>query len=258
VSDGLQFIWQGACERVQEADARLFPFDQRVPGAALTATARPDGFGWENLAPECYLLSLRYRLDGKHFDSCYFQLDVPDITLIQLDLGPQGSQLNQMGFSNAQGEFVDMLIYADEKPWLTRAVEDFPFLQVLAEFLVFRFGHLTPAEARAQLNQLLGDLARCLPELEHLWPYQLKMLMQPAYLAQTTPAWKACLFWLLRNNLILADDEALYEHLQEATALAQQQEAVARLCDEFDGETGHATETLLKALSGKRMTPNPP
>ncbi|MEZ0368214.1 MAG: hypothetical protein ACAI44_03905 [Candidatus Sericytochromatia bacterium] len=249
----LDIDWHGASDRVLEPSARLFTFDQHVPGPPLQADYAQNRFSIENLSPECYLLSLRYVLDGKHFDSCYFQLDLPDITQLKLELRPEGCQIDQMGFVNAAGEFVDMLIYTDEKPWLARAVEDFPYLQILAEFLVFRFQHLAPTEARSQLNQLLGSLDQVFPELAHLWPYQLKMLIQPQYLAQTTPEWKACLIHLLRNDLILIDDESLYENLQEAVALAQQEEAVAHLTDELEWNPTQQSEAFLKALAGKRM-----
>lgn len=255
VSYSLTLEWHDTGNRVQEPDARLFAFGQRVPGPPVQAHTTSRGFVFDALEPESYLLSLRYVLDGKHFDSCYFQLDIPDITQVKLELRPAGCQIEQMGFVNDQGEFVDMLIYTDEKPWLTRAAENEPFLQVLAEFLVFRFPSLSPTEARSQLNQLLGDLAQVYPELAHLWPYQLKMLIQGPYLAQTTPEWKACLLSLLRNNLILSDDETLFENLQEAMALSQQQEEVVRLSDELEWEPGQVNSHFLKALKGKKMLP---
>jgi hypothetical protein len=257
MSNRLNLDWHGEIDQALEPDVRLFPMSQGVPGTPLQATVQAGSFSFDALAAECYLLSFRYVLAGKHFDSCYFQLDIPDITQIRLELEPQGCQIDQMGFTNPDGEFVDMLIYEDKKPWLTRAAEDHPYLQTLAEFLVFRFQQLPPVEARTQLSQLIGDLKDGFPALEQLWPYQLKMLIQPAYLAQTTPEWKACLLHLLRNNLILMDDETLHENLQEAISLSQQQDSVERLLKDLEWDsanlTWHHLDEFLAALVGKRM-----
>lgn len=258
MSYSLKIECQGAIDQMLDPSVRLFPVSDGVPGSPIEATlVRPGTYLFESLDADDYLLSYRYGLGEKHFDSFYFQLDIPDITLIRLELSPKGSQIDQMGFRDQGGEFVDMLIYEDEKPWLARAVEDFPFLQTLVEFLVFRFQHLPPAEARIHLSQLLGDLDQVFRELDHLWPYQLKMLLQPAYMAQTTAEWKASLLHLLRNNLILIDDETLYEHLQDATQQAQQEEAVARLSEQLEwdpvAQSWTHLDAFLQALKGKRM-----
>lgn len=253
MSNHLRIEWKGAGAELLAPEVRLFPFDQRVPGTPMQAEKRDEAFEFGELEPQAYLLSLRYQSEGKHYDSCYFQLDSPDITEIQLTLDEVGARIDHLGFVNEQGELVDMLDYTDGKPYLTRAVEDYPFLQVLAEFLVFRFSGLAPAEGRAQLNQLLGDLAKVYPELVLLWPYQLKRLIQPAYLAQTTPEWKACLLTLLRNNLILSDDESLYEQLQQAIEHVQQQDAVAKLAEDGDWDSDETPESFLRAIAGKKM-----
>lgn len=261
MSHSLTIEWHGPVDQVAETDVRLLPHSEGKPGDPIPASVADGRFSFSGLEAETCLLSFRYVMNGRHFDSCYFQLDLPDISKIQLELKPEGAQIEQMGFVNSEGEFVDMLIYDDERPWLARAVEDFPYLQTLAEFLVFRFHALPAADARSKLNQVLGDLAAVFPELEHLWPYQLKMLIQPAYLAQTTAAWKACLQHLLRNNLILMDDEKLYETLQEATELAQQEDEVMRLSDMLEWDSDTSTwinlDAFLAELKGKQMSLTP-
>ncbi len=256
----LNIDWKGETARVESPEARLFTYEQGVPGNPIQGKYADGRFSFDQLKPDIYLLSLRYQLDGKHFDSFYFQLDVPDITLIKLDLHPKGCQFDQMGFLDSSNELVDMLIYEDEKPWLARPVEEVPFLQTLAEFLVFKFVQLSATEARQQLSQLLGDLSEVFSELDHLWHYQLKMLIQPPYLAQTSAEWKACLLHLLRNNLILMDDESLYEKLTDAIALAQQEEQVEKLSAELEWDpetlTWHNLEAFLAAIKGHKMALN--
>lgn len=256
----LNIEWRGDIDSVEAPEARLFAYDQATPGNPVQGQYQSGRFSFTGLEPEAYLLSLRYAFKGKHYDSYYFLLDIPDITLIRLELKPEGAQIDQMGFVDDSQELVDMLIYQDEKPWLTRPVEELPFLQTLAEFLVFRFAHLPVTEARQQLSRLLGDLSGVFSKLEHLWPYQVKMLIQPQYLAQTSAEWKASLLHLLRNNLILMDNESLYEILSEATALAQQEDRVDKLSAEleWDSETlsWHNLEAFLADLKGKQMALN--
>lgn len=253
----LKLEWHGPLDQVTQTDLRLFPMPQGQPGSPLIAQTENGGFVFHALEADSYLLAFRYELGGKHFDSCYFQLDVPDTSLIQLELQPQGAMIDQMGFVNQQGEFVDMLIYQDAKPFLTQKLEDMPFLEPIAEFLAFGIAQLPAAEARARLNQLLGPLDQVFAELEKLWPYQLKLLIQPSYLVQTSAEWKACLLHLLRNNLILMDDEGLHERLQEAIELAQQQERVTQLSEllEWDSSTlsWQNLEQFMQELKGKQM-----
>ena len=204
-----------------------------------------------------YILVFHYQQAGNYFDSAYFQIDFPDVTLMELRPEPKGCRIEQMGFWNPQGEFVDMLIYEDSKPFLTQSQQDYPHIPALAEFLALHIPQFTPAEAREKLNQLLGPLEQVFGELEHLWPYQLKILMQPAYLAQTTAEWKACLMHCLRNNLILMDDEGLHEQMQEAVEMAQQNERVSGLNEilewDSDSQSWLNLDQFLKELSSKGM-----
>lgn len=248
----LELAW----ENVSELRAQLLPMERR-PQAPLTAVQIPNRLRFETLQPGHYLLDLRYAMAGKVFDSFYFELDIPDITQIHLHMSEAGAQIEQMGFLNDYGEFVDMLIYADEKPWLTRPLAEHSIWSQLAIFLAFHFADQSPAETRYRLHQLLGDLAVAFPQLSQLWAHQLKPLLQPMLLVQTSAHWKACLLHWLRNHLILMDHERLYENLQEAIELAQQQEAVDKLLQylEWDSETGTwlNEQAFLATLRGHRM-----
>lgn len=246
----LTIDWQDAGHRPETPEARLTPLSE---GPARAAELTAEGLAFEDLAPEGYLLALRYQAEGRIYDSCEFQLDVPDVTRIQLAHTPGGARIEQMGFVNDQGEFVDMLIYGDEKPLLTKALADWPQLEGLSRLITHELLQLPANEARSRLNAALGDLGGVYATLGQLWPYQLKRLMLPAYLAQTTPEWKACLLTLLRNNLMLADDESLLDHLQQAIGLAQQQEVVRQLSEEGDWDSDETPATFLQALAGKRM-----
>lgn len=228
----LNIHWEG--HDLEGLDLQLLAYNHRELGERLQAQARPHGFRFEGLQSGSYLLCLRYVLAGRHFDSFYFQLDLPDITQIKLQGREHGAQIEQMGFLNDYGEFVDMLIYEEQKPYLTRPSEDYPLLQVLSEFLVFRFSALSSSEKRQQLDQILGPLDQCFRELEQLWPYQLRMLLDPAVLAHTSAGWKACLSHLLRNDLMLMDNEALHEQIQEAMQLSQQQDRVHELLEDLE------------------------
>lgn len=253
----LNIDWQGDLSQVSNLDVHLLPLSDGQPGTPLPFQQNAQRLSCEALSPGNYLLCFRYSLNEQHFDSFYFDLDIPDITLIQLRLTPTGSQIEQMGFLNDYGEFVDMLIYEEAKPSLTQAVEKHVLLQTLSEFLVFHIDTLPPLQARQQLSQVLGSLSESFGELQYLWPYQLKKLLKPEMLAQTSPEWKACLLHLLRNNLILMDNEILYERLQEAAELSQQQKKVDQLLAdlEWDPEQGHWRHyaEFIAALKERKM-----
>jgi hypothetical protein len=237
--------------------AVLLPWGNGAPGPALSAEFTSGQFLFSGLTPGAYLLSLRYQLAQRHFDSFYFQLDIPDITLIRLHFRAEGAQIEQMGFINPQGEFVDMLVYQANKPFLTFALEQYPFLEALTEFMTYRFAQLAPPEVRQRLHGLIGDLAGALPMLSVLWPWQLRLLLAPPLLAQTSVEWKGILMHLLRNNLILVDDERLYENVQEAVALAQEEDRFGQLLAlmewDPDTQTWHDYPAFLAALTGKTL-----
>ncbi|MBT9546986.1 MAG: hypothetical protein IV090_16470 [Candidatus Sericytochromatia bacterium] len=254
----LNLDWQGdLISEVRDMSVRLATYQNQQPGEFVSAEVQGDRFQFKQLSSGSYLLCLRYQLNGRHFDSFYFQLDVPDTTQLKLQLMPQGALIDQMGFFNDRGELVDMLIYQGSKPFLTFAQEDHPYLASLSEFLAFRLPQLAAVEARQRLHPLLGDLAQALPMLSLLWPYQLKMLIAPALLAQTTAEWKACLMHLLRNNLILMDQEALHEILHEAVALTQEESRFQALLAlmEWDSDTQDWSDYpgFLKQLAGQGM-----
>ncbi|MBF2051842.1 MAG: hypothetical protein IGS03_00080 [Candidatus Sericytochromatia bacterium] len=249
----LELAW----EDLSDLQVQLLPVENRRPQAPLEASRIPNRLRFEQLQPGNYLLNLRYQYAGKTFDAFYFELDLPDITQIHLRLSDAGAQIDQMGFLNDYGEFVDMLIYADEKPWLTRPLEQYPLWAELAHFLAFHFADQSPADTRQKLDALLGDLSGSFGQLGQLWAHQLKPLLQPMLLVQTSTHWKACLLHWLRNHLILMDHERLYENLQEAMALAQQEQEVDRLLRylEWDPDTGSWLNeaAFLAEISGQRM-----
>lgn len=257
----LNLDWRAESAEPKDFLVRLASYQNYQPGSFQTAEIQNQRFQFPNLSAGSYLLSVRYRCAHQHFDSFYFQLDIPDITLIQVKIRPEGAQIEQMGFLNDYGEFVDMLIYQGQKPYLTFALESHPFLESLTEFLSFRLMQLAPSDARQRLHLLLGDLSQSLEMLSLLWPYQLKMLISPALLAQTTVEWKACLMHLLRNHLILMDDELLYEYLQEAVQLAQEEDRFAALLNlmEWDPDTQDWQDYpgFLQALQGHGMLKPP-
>jgi hypothetical protein len=258
----LDVEWNGALvAEAQDVIVRLATYHNQQPGDFQRAHLSGKTFQFSDLVSGSYLLSFRYSLHSNHYDSYFFQLDIPDITLIKLELSAEGSLIDQMGFINDGGEFVDMLIYQGSKPFLTYSLEAHPYLASLSEFLAFRLPHLPALETRQRLNPLLGDLASALPMLSLLWPYQLKMLISPALLAQTTPEWKACLMHLLRNNLILMDQEAPYEYLQEAVQLSQEEdrfEALLRLMEwDSDTQTWHNYPAFLAEIKGHEMAKPP-
>lgn len=234
MSYNLNIDWKGDLEQVSALDIHLMPVIKHSPGQELNFTQTGQRLTCANLNPGNYLLAFRYCFQGTFFDSFYFDLDIPDTTQIQIQLSEQGSQILEMGFLNDCGDFVDMLIYEDEKPFLTRSVESHVLRQTLSEFLVFKIHELPPQTAKKQLSLLMGDLSQSFPELKNLWPYQLKTLLQPEILAQTSAEWKAGLLHVLRNNLILMDNENLFNNLQEAIDLAQQTQKVKKLLDDLE------------------------
>jgi hypothetical protein len=204
-----------------------------------------------------WFLDLTYTQEGDTFDSLHFALDIPDVTHLILQTLPAGMRIEQMGFLNDAGEFVDMLLYQDKKPFLTFSQRTYPQLPALVSWIHAQLPTLAPVEARTQLSQQLGDLAEIYPALTVLGHWQFKQLINPALLAHTSVAWKACLMQLLRNNLVLMDNESLYETLQEAAELAQQNEAMETLLAlmEWDHDQQDWVDYpgFLKALSGQHM-----
>ncbi|PIQ27203.1 hypothetical protein COW36_16760 [bacterium (Candidatus Blackallbacteria) CG17_big_fil_post_rev_8_21_14_2_50_48_46] len=256
----LKIEWEIHAGDPQAFQAILTPC-QPTQEDPLKGQLNASNFLFSNLKNGTYLLSFRYQNSDEHFDSFYFQLDSPDISLIKLLIQPQGALIDQMGFYNDGGEFVDMLIYQGSKPYLSRSMETHPFLESLSEFLAFRFQQLPPNDARQRLHLLLGDLSQSLEMLRTLWPYQLKMLLSPALMAQTTVEWKALLMHLLSNNLMLMDDENLFENIQEALQLTQEQERFQKILAliEWDPETQTWLNQakFLEALKGHGMLKPP-
>ncbi|MGV3524533.1 MAG: hypothetical protein ACO1RX_09920 [Candidatus Sericytochromatia bacterium] len=254
MSHELELVWESPLADLSQLDLRLYAFAQQRPGQALLPTQQGDRLVFSELEAGCYVLSCRYQWQDQHFDSFYFQLDSPDISLIRLKQGAAGAQIEQMGCYSGK-EFIDMLVYEHSKPCLTRSLEKAPLLQALCEWLSFRAPALSAPQQRQNLHALIGNLAQAVDQLAYLWPWQIKYLLQPALLAQTTPEWKACLLHLLRNDPILLDNESLYEHLQEAAALAQQEDTMEALLEnlEWDPQQQHWLnwEQFLHALQGK-------
>lgn len=241
----------------QLEQAQLYRQDGRLLSRPIQAEVLQGRLQFPALQAGRYFLDLRYLLSAEPFDSFYFELEIPDITFIQVQLSAAGAQIQQLGFLNERGERVDMLIYENEKPWLTRPLSSQPVLQGLSHFLLFDCPTLPAAQARQQLNQLLKPLAESFPQLQALGAYQLKVLLQPELLAQTTASWKACLQHLLRNHLLLMDDEHLQEQLLEAIELAQQDQEVTELLQDLEWNPEQQVfdnmEQFLKNLGQKQI-----
>lgn len=216
--------------QIQHLQAYLHPYIEGSIAEPLRPThVTPEQIAFSTPDSGTYLLALSYQLGEQTFSSHFFQLDLPDTSLIDVALSHQGLQFMRMGFFDDLGEFIDMLIYEGEKPWLTTLVEEPQTSLQLATFLAQSAEPFEPIGFRQQLQTLLPDLSVAYPGMLRLWPYQLRILVK--YLAKTTAEWKACLFQLIRNNLILIDDESCLEQLTDAIELAQQQERVAFLLD---------------------------
>lgn len=254
MSHQLELVWESPFAELSQLDLRLYPFVQQRPGSALLPRQNGDRLVFSDLDAGCYVLSCRYQWQGQHFDSFYFQLDMPDISLMRLQQLPVGAQIEQMGCYSGT-EFIDMLFYEHSKPCLTRAVEAAPLLQPLCEWLTFKAPSLPAPQQRRQLHALIGELAPAQEQLAYLWPWQIKYLLQPALLAQTTAEWKACLLHLLRNDPILLDNESLYESLQEAAALAQQEDQMEALVENLEWDPQQHSwqnwDQFLNSLQGK-------
>lgn len=243
---------------LEQFQAELLRFVAKEP--AEPTQIQPDIQGtklcFSGLEAGQYLLALAYHHEGD-YHSLYFELDTSDTT--QIDLGWLGSalQIQQMGLLNDNGEFVDMLIYEDQKPCLTFPKAEYKVLLALAECLVFKAPTLTASETRQHLSQIIGDLAQSFTQLKQLWPYQLKQLLQADLMAQTSAAWKACLQHFLVNDLILMDNEHLHNNLQEALALAQQEEAVDQLLKDLEWnselQSWDGMNAFLAAIAGQQM-----
>lgn len=238
-----------------EMQARLISANSQT---IVVGQAQERSWQFSPLSAGTWFLDLTYSQQGDTFDSLHFALDLPDVTHLFLQTLPAGMRIEQMGFFNDAGEFVDMLLYQDKKPFLTFSHATYPRLSALVSWIHEQLPTLAPTEARTQLNQQLGDLAEIYPALTVLGNWQFKQLLNPALLAQTSAAWKACLMQLLRNNLVLMDNEGLYEILQEAAELAQQSEAMEELLAlmEWDHDQQDWVDypKFLRALTGQEMT----
>lgn len=216
--------------KIQHLQAYLHPYlDRQMAEPLLPIHITPEQIAFATPDSGTYLLDLSYQIGEQLFSSHFFQLDYPDTSLIDVHLNQQGLQFMRMGFFDDLGEFIDMLIYEGEKPWLATPVDSQQTSLQLASFLAQSPEPFDPMGFRQHLQILLPDLSLAYPGLLSLWPYQLRILVK--YLAKTTAEWKACLFQLIRNNLILIDDESCLEQLTDAIELAQQQERVAGLLD---------------------------
>lgn len=242
---------------INHLQATLYSFSEKTATSPLTGTIAAEKLRFESLKEGNYLLSLQHQHQGQAYDSFYFHLHIPDITLIKLTLEPAGAQIDQMGFLNDYGEFVDMLFYEGEKPFLTQSAQKHKNRLAISKYLAFEHASQSAAQAAQTLNTLIGDLALAYETLCQLWPYQLKFLLQPPLLVHTTAEWKACLMQLLRNDLVLMDNEKLYENLSEAMDFTQQEERVGELLNlmdwDADTEDWFNKPQFLKEISNKTM-----
>lgn len=233
-----------------------FPEHQAATPTQITPEIQGQALSFSGLENGRYLLALAYHRESD-YHSLYFELDTSDITQIDLDWQGSALQIQQMGLLNDTGEFVDMLIYADQKPCLTFAKAEHRVLLALAETLIFKAPTLTAMQTRQLLNEQIGDLGQHFAQLNRLWPYQLKQLLQPDLMAQTSAAWKACLQHFLINDLMLMDNEHLQVNLQEAIALSQQEDAVEQLLKDLewnsDQQNWDGLDAFLHAIAGQQM-----
>lgn len=209
------------------------------------------------LTPGFYTLHLSYDWSEdpaplQSYSSFAFGLDVPDITLMKLNLTPQGAQVEQMGALNDYGEFMDMKL-SDEALYLTRPTGDYPVLQALAAQLV-PTQDLPSPEA---LDEAVGTLDQAFADLQALWAYQLRKLIQPTLLAQLSIPALAVWQHLLSNHLELMDDERLQERLLVAIEDAQAQDAVASYLALLSWDpltqTWQGLSLFLERLQGQRL-----
>ncbi len=243
---------------LDQFQAELFAFPPKKVAEATQISAEVNGsqISFSGLEPGRYLLALAYHRE-QDFHSNYFELETSDITEIELVWLGSALQIQQMGLLNDNGEFVDMLIYEDQKPCLTLPKAHHSVLLQVAEELIFKAPIQTAKQTRQHLNLMIGDLGQNFKPLKSLWPYQLKQLLKPELMAQTSAAWKACLQHFLVNDLMLMDNERLQINLQEAMALAQQEEAVDSLLKDLewnsDQQSWDGMDEFLQAISGQQM-----
>lgn len=207
-----------------------------------------------------YQLLVQYHLQGRVFDSFAFGLDIPDITLMKLQLLSSGQSLiEQMGALNDYGEFIDTRL-SDEPLYLTRPLDLYPVHAALVPLLQepFLYNASSDPEVHFQsLQQAFGDLSVSFPQVQALWAYQLRHLLHPAFLARCTAAALACFQHLLVNHLALMDDEILLERI----LVAIEQQGVADAVDALSEllswnpmlQVWDGMDLFLKAISGVQV-----
>ena len=226
----LTFHWNTQLS-LENFHLKLLPYQKQTISEPLEPKHTKQLALFQNLDSGDYLLDFHYEFQGQPFNACFFLMDTLDISLIRVEIIPEGTRLEEMGFFNEQGQFVDMLLYEGEKPFLTFPVKETDFHYYFAHGLALEFTQKVLSVQRKELQFLCRDLGQVFPVLEKLWPYQLKKLITPALLAKTTPEWKACLLHVLQNHLLLADDERLLTLLSDAIEQTQQEERVSFLAD---------------------------
>jgi hypothetical protein len=209
---------------------------------------------FKNVSSGFYLLSVHYDWQGTLFDSFAFGLDIPDVTLMKLQLSSSGkSRIEQMGELNDYGEFIDTLL-SDEPLYLTRPQKQYPVHAELVPLLQ------SPPQSEAQIQQIqraFGDLAVSFPQVQQLWAYQLRHLLTPGFLSRCTAEALACFQHLLVNHLALMDDESLLEHILLAIEAQGVTEQVARLTNLLSWNAGLQTwdgmDLFLQKISGSHV-----
>lgn len=223
-------------------------------GSILPPVIQGRRLRFENVQKGFYQLSVQYRWQGNLFDSFAFGLDIPDVTLMKLQLTASGkSRIEQMGELNDYGEFLDTLL-SDEPLYLTRPQHDYPVHAELVPLLQ------SPLQHEAQYQEVaraFGDLAVSFPQVQALWAYQLRNLLAPALLSRCTAEALACFQHLLVNHLALMDDESLLERI----LVAIEQQEVADAVDDLLGllrwnatlNTWDGMDLFLKKISGTQV-----
>lgn len=179
-------------------------------GVVLRPVIQGRRLHFENVASGFYQLSVQYDWQTVTFNSFAFGLEIPEVTLMKLQLTPSGkSRIEQMGALNDYGEFLDTLL-SDEPLYLTRAQNDYPVHQALVPLLQ---SAPQQTEQLQRIHQAFGDLAVSFPQVQQLWAYQLRNLLSPALLSHCGAEALACFQHLLVNHLALMDDESLLERI---------------------------------------------
>lgn len=251
MSEDLQLIWN---ESIQVEQLKLHFYDSYNIGSSLspeisqnTATFKP-----QKSCP--YLLEWQYQFHGICFNSYFFLLDYPDISYIKVNILEPGAQFDELGFFDEHNKFIDMLIYEGTKPWLTYSL-DAQYMNLAQWFLNDKGVDIQ--QKKQTLDELVSDLSQAFPVLCKMWGYQLKYLIDPVLLAKTTAEWKACLIQVVRNHLILMDNERLYMILQDAIKYAQEHQRVNELVALMDWDSDKQDwvneAQFLQELKGKRM-----